>query len=83
MGKGVKDMVHIDYMMPFENGSFHAHSLNFLEKKIPSPKIKNYSLLVILCKFFYQHMLEIAVCVCAEGVNGSERIFQEYFKKWI
>ena len=34
MGKGVKDMVHIDYMIPFENGSFHAHYLN-LAKKIP------------------------------------------------
>ena len=67
MGKGVKDMVHIDYMMPFENGLFHAHYLN-LAKKIPSPKIKIYSLLVIFVKIFLStHARDSSVCMCRGG----------------
>ena len=67
MGMGVKDMVHIDYMMPFENGSFHAHYLN-LAKKIPSPKIKIYSLLVIFVQIFLStHARDSCVCMCRGG----------------
>ena len=76
MGKGVKDMVHIDYMMPFENGSFHAHYLN-LAKKSSIPKNQN---LFFACHFSANFSINTC-CTYVQrglmGLKGSLRNFQE------